>query len=188
MSPHDKHGPSSHNDQAILQAYGVLTALHAIERAPIAQMDKPVLINDILAYIKGRNGPQTARVELALVTQLPVRRQYKHLLRLNRIAHIARPRAAHSGAVFDLRIGEHGVRLMLKQSKGHPQQHYLIIELPENITSVPDKPLVLHANTDTLTQRAVFPPVHDRRSQIILSADDDLFSLLQHHDVEIDIQ
>jgi hypothetical protein len=76
---------------------------------------------------------------------------------------------------------------MLKQSKGHEEQYYLILELPESIASAQDKPLVLHANTETQTQRVVFPPAQDGRSQIIISADERLFSLLHDHDVEIDI-
>lgn len=187
MSPYSD-GQSNPNNEAILQAYGVLTALHAIETEQPMQAEKPVLINDILAYVKGRTTTQTQRVEVAIASNLSVRRQYKQLLNINQIGHIARPRAAHSGPMYDLRIGEQGLRLMLKQSKGHPDQYYLILELPESFSQVHGRPLVLHANTETRTQRAVFPPVHDRLSQIILSSDDALFSLLQDHDVEIDIQ
>lgn len=187
MSTQQTNGPINEKDQAILQAYGVLTALHVIETQQALQAEKPVLINDILAFVKGRVTSETTRVEDALGTNLTLRRQYRQLLKSKQLAHIARPRAAHSGDILEKRIGEHGVRLMLKQSKGHEEQYYLILELPESIASAQDKPLVLHANTETQTQRVVFPPVQDGRSQIILSADELLFSLLQDHDVEIDI-
>lgn len=187
MSPQQTNGPINEKGQAILQAYGVLTALHAIETQQALEMERPVLINDILAYVKGRTTSETNRIQAAISSHLAVRRQYRQLLKSKQIAHIARPRAAHSGDILEKRIGEHDVRLMLKQSKGHEEQYYLILELPEAIASHQDKPLILHANTETQTQRVVFPPVQDGRSQIILSADELLFSLLQDHDVEIDI-
>ena len=68
------------------------------------------------------------------------------------------------------------------------QEHPLIIELPETIKVDKDKSLVLHANTETQTQRTVFPAIHDGRSRIIINKEDPLFALLQDHDVEIDIQ
>lgn len=188
MSTNFSHGRDNQDNQTILQAYGVLSALHAVETHQASQTQKPVLINDILAYIKGRTNQETQRVEGAITSNLNVRRQYKQLLRVNPIGRIDKPRAAHSAMMFEMRIGDQGVCLKLKQSKGHQEQYYLILELPETFSAVQDKTLVLHANTDTKTQRAVFPPMHDRRSQIILSAGDPLFSLLQDHDVEIDIQ
>jgi len=188
MSPQQNNGPMSEKDQAILKAYGVLNALHAVNTHQPEGVKKPVLINDILAYIQGRTTSGTKRVEVALNNDLTVRRQYKQLLRVKQVEHIAKPRAAHSDDVFEKRIGEQGVLLKLKQSKGNDEQYYLIIELPDAISVQSDKPLVLHANTESQTQRAVFPPVHDGRSQIILNKNDVLFSLLQDHDVEIDIQ
>jgi hypothetical protein len=187
MSPQQTKGPINHRDQAILQAYGVLSALHGIDTQQPLDAEKPVLINDILAFVKGRVTPETVRVEVALGSNLTLRRQYRQLLQNKKLAHIARPRAAHSGDMLEKRIGEHGVVLKLKQSKGHEEQYYLILELPESIAATHDQPLVLHANTDTQTERAVFPPAQDGRSQIILRSDELLFSLLHDHDVEIDI-
>jgi len=180
--------PSMSGGDAILKAYGVLTALSAIKNTTFTDSQKPVLINDVLAYVKGRTTKHTERVELQLTTNLNIRRQYQQLLKLNRVEHIAKPRAAHSDGVFEIRVGEHGVLLKLKQSKGNANQFYLIIEMSESVNVEANKVLVLHANTTTQTQRAVFPPLHDVRSQMIIQKDELLFALLQDHDVEIDIQ
>jgi hypothetical protein len=95
--------------------------------------------------------------------------------------------------VFERRVGAQGVVIKLKASKAHPDQFYLLVEVPSALTSG-DQPalpegriLVLHANTPTHTERCVFPPLHDARTQIILERSAPLFRLLQDHDVEIDL-
>jgi hypothetical protein len=178
----------SKKDEQILKAYGVLTAISAVESHDPVACKTPILINEILAYVQGSNNAASQRVQIALANDLMVRRQYMQLLKLNQLEHIAKPRAAHTEAVFAVRVGEHGVILKMKQSKGDAQQFYLIIELPETIKVDKDKSLVLHANTETQTQRTVFPAIHDGRSRIIINKEDPLFALLQDHDVEIDIQ
>jgi hypothetical protein len=106
---------------------------------------------------------------------------------MQKVEHIAKPRAAHSEAVFEKRVGTNGVLIKLKQSKGNASQYYLIIEASNASGLSAEKSIVLHANTERLTQRAVFPPLHDGRTQIILGVSDPLFDVLQDHDVEIDI-
>jgi len=192
MNTTQPNHPPGNMDAIILQAFGALTALDAVKNTRYREHHKPILINDVLAYVQGRTTLNTKRVELQLCCDLSVRRQYQQLLKLNCVEHISKPRAAHSENLFDKRIGEQGVSLKLKQSKGDANQFYLIIELPDNLLEhlsvEPGKTLVLHANTLSQTQRLVFPPLHDARTHVIIKKDEPLFALLQDHDVEIDIQ
>ncbi len=185
MNPKKSESSNKH----ILHAYGVLTGMQGFENAPRADVtNKPILINDLLAYVSGRQNELTPLVEQALNQNLAVRRQYKQLLQLNNVSHIAKPRAAHSDEIFEKRIGEHGVLLKLKKSKAQTNQYYLILEIPEALAIESGRNLVLHANTNTLTQRCVFPPLHDNRAQVILDENNPILALFQDHDVEIDIQ
>ena len=180
---------SAASNKLILQAYGVLTGMQGLDRAchNTRVDEKPVLISDLVAFINGRQSKDTPAVENALTQNLAVRQQYKQLLQLNCITHIAKPRAAHSDEIFDKRIGEHGVQLKLKKSVAQNSQYYLVLEVPDALSVEEGQCLILHANTNTLTQRCVFPPLHDKRTHVILEENSPIIALLQDHDVEIDI-
>lgn len=175
-------------DQKILETYGILTALNLVNKSDRNAAKITILINDIMAYVNGETNQKTALVQKALTEDLTIRRQYMQLVKQNELEHIAKPRAAHSNEIFEKRVGDQGVVLKLKQSKGNASQYYLIVEFPASMDSNSGKSIVLHANTDRQTQRAVFPPLHDGRTQIILDKAEPLFRLLQDHDVEIYFQ
>lgn len=179
---------SQFNPEGILRAYGVLSALHVMQQHQPETGSRRVLINDVLDYVQGRSRPNTARVAAAIQSDLTLRRQYRQLLAVNRLEHMAKPRAAHSAGLFERRVGEQGMVLKLKQSKGNAQHYYLILEIPDSLRVDAARSLVLHANTESLSERVVFPPLHDGRAQVILHNTGLLFNLLKDADVEIDIQ
>ena len=183
--------PEKSTDESILRAFGALNAIAGLEQP--SATPQPVLISDLVQYISGLSSERTAVVEQALRNNITLRQQYRTLLATSRIEAFARPRAAHSDEVFERRVGEHGIVLKLKASRARPDQFYLLVEVPSALlvgdqqTIKEEQVLVLHANTPEETERCVFPPLHDARTQIILEKTAPLFRLLQDHDVEIDL-
>ena len=176
----------SKKQQEILALYGVLAGQEAIQRHTAST--RPVLINELVAFANGLTGPRDAEISARVGSELTLRRQYRDLITTSAVDSFAKPRAAHSASIFDERRGANGVVLKLKAAQQKKGQYYLIIEVPAHLAKSSDQPVILHAFTTTQAERAVFPPLHDGRTQIVISETDAVFAVLHDHDVEIDIK
>ena len=170
----------------VLRVYSVLAGNHDVQLHNTS--NKPVLIHELVAFANGLSGARDREISERLGRDLTLRLQYRDLLKTLLVDSFAKPRAAHSAGLLEKRIGINGVVLKLKAAKAQVGQYYLIIEIPNHIDKPADQPVVLNVFTRDKSERLVFPALHDRRTQLIISQSDLVFALLQDHDLEIDIQ
>lgn len=147
---------------------------------------KPIIYTDIVHYCRGIEIDAADRVREALASNIGVRRQYQRLLEREHIFHAPRIAAAATEEKLAERTTE---SFSLKLVKARDRnQYYMVLEILHADTVADGTELVLHVVSPDGTGRCMFPPLHQGRSQVVISDDDRLLELVSNIDTEIYIR
>lgn len=166
---------------AIFQAYkGMARAAHE------ARADKPLSYAEIVHYVMGHDNIDLPRVTQGLKTRLSERRVYQQLLDHSRCAWAAEEARADDSGELRERCGQ-GFTLKFSAAKHRPAQIYVILQLDYHNLIADDRPLILHASSDTVLERLAFPAPIENKTQVILANGDRRLLSLRNMDTQLSL-
>lgn len=147
---------------------------------------RPVIADDLVAYLNGEREADRDRISLALKNSPDLASLFSVLLSSRRNMHAPRLVAAQSSAEVTERQGDR-FSVRLRKSNAKTDQVYVILVFDPLAPIKDGQSLSLLVQTADSMVTSSFPELHDLRTQIIVDHDSELCAMLRDPDSEISI-
>ena len=164
----------SNRDQNNRLAESAFIAIQNKRGLRIGEGSRPVLFNDLMAYLNGSEYVDNPSIEQELSRNLVLRKQFNELIASQRVGFCDALAMADSGDEIKERLSEH-FELYFKTDIANNEQVYVLLTItsPELLVDKEEaKPVVILEKENSCMQVA-FPPLYGSSSQIILTVDDE---------------
>ena len=147
---------------------------------------RPVLLGELLHYIRGSAPVDEALIVEQLRSRLPLRRQLNQLVNELRVA--SAPRQALAASAEPLKVRDtRAFSLKFTPSRAHDDQVYVLLTVHlESGLNDGHKPVIV-ATKDAAINRLCFPVLRERSAQMLLLESDPGLALLRDNDAELSL-
>ena len=164
----------------------VFIALQGLRGLQQSVEHRPVLLGELIHYVRGSAEVNETLIREQLKTQLPLRRQFNQLLEDLRVATAPRQAQAASDEVCTGREAA-GFSLKFKASKAHSDQIYIILTVRGESGMVDGHNPVIVVEREDDIERLCFPVLNEHRAQTLLLENDSCLALLRDPDAELSL-
>ena len=140
-----------------------------------------IALSRLYTYLTEPGSPEDPELERALEEDPALRADFRRLLEKTASSYLPQIAAASSGTV-EWRDGP-GCRIRFEASRAEPSQTYVIIELSDPETPIPNALFVCYAEYRCV--KFSLPPARDGIIQILLEQDSDLLAKLRDIKTEV---
>jgi hypothetical protein len=140
-----------------------------------------IALSRLYSFVTEPGAPEDPELDRALEKDPALRADFRRLLEKTAASYLPQVAAASSGTV-ERREGP-GCRIRFEASRAEPSQTYVIIELSDPETPMPNALFVCYAEYQCV--KFVLPPARDGVIQILLEQDSDLLAKLRDIKTEV---
>jgi hypothetical protein len=164
----------------------VFVALKGLQGLAQGGARRPVLYSEVYHYVHGSHAGDSNRVEMALKSDMRVRRLFRQIVDKQRVATSPSAAVAQDTTTIEQRVGD-GFILKFRPSHAKGDQVYVVLEIQASLGISDGQAFSLIAVNESSASRINFPPVVDGRTQAILLESDERLKMLRNPELELNL-